>query len=46
VHAWFRLRGLLLTVARRDPVRTAMPRTGFSGADDPAHAAKRPTLAA
>jgi hypothetical protein len=44
VHAWFRLRGLLLAVTRRNPVWTAMPRTGFIGASaEPA--AGRPVLA-
>jgi hypothetical protein len=33
VHAWYRLRGLLAALARRDPVWTAMPRTGFATAD-------------
>jgi hypothetical protein len=33
LHAWFRLRGLLAALTRRTPVWTAMPRTGFSGAD-------------
>jgi cellulose synthase/poly-beta-1,6-N-acetylglucosamine synthase-like glycosyltransferase len=32
VHAWFRLRGLLAALGRRDPVWTAMPRTGFTTA--------------
>ncbi|MBW8765985.1 MAG: glycosyltransferase family 2 protein, partial [Geodermatophilales bacterium] len=32
-HAWFRLRGLLAALARRNPVWTPMPRTGFSGAE-------------
>ncbi|MBM7806876.1 cellulose synthase/poly-beta-1,6-N-acetylglucosamine synthase-like glycosyltransferase [Geodermatophilus bullaregiensis] len=30
LHAWYRLRGLLAALARRDPVWTAMPRTGFT----------------
>jgi cellulose synthase/poly-beta-1,6-N-acetylglucosamine synthase-like glycosyltransferase len=34
VHAWFRLQGLLLAVTRRNPVWTAMPRTGFSAVPD------------
>jgi cellulose synthase/poly-beta-1,6-N-acetylglucosamine synthase-like glycosyltransferase len=32
VHAWYRLRGLLAALARREPVWTAMPRTGFTTA--------------
>ena len=30
LHAWYRLRGLVAALARRDPVWTAMPRTGFT----------------
>jgi cellulose synthase/poly-beta-1,6-N-acetylglucosamine synthase-like glycosyltransferase len=33
VHAWYRLQGLAMAVTRRQPVWTAMPRTGFSGAE-------------
>ncbi len=32
LHAWFRLRGLLAALLRRNPVWTAMPRTGFTSA--------------
>jgi hypothetical protein len=32
VHAWYRLRGLVAALARREPVWTAMPRTGFTTA--------------
>jgi cellulose synthase/poly-beta-1,6-N-acetylglucosamine synthase-like glycosyltransferase len=39
VHAWYRLQGLVMAVTRRRPVWTAMPRTGFTGADDLADAA-------
>ncbi|PRY44388.1 cellulose synthase/poly-beta-1,6-N-acetylglucosamine synthase-like glycosyltransferase [Geodermatophilus tzadiensis] len=38
LHAWFRLRGLLAALTRRDPVWTAMPRTGFTTAVAPAEA--------
>jgi cellulose synthase/poly-beta-1,6-N-acetylglucosamine synthase-like glycosyltransferase len=31
VHAWFRLRGLVLALTRRKPVWTAMPRTDGTG---------------
>ncbi|MGY1805081.1 glycosyltransferase [Blastococcus sp. SYSU D00922] len=31
-HAWFRLRGLVAALLRRNPVWTAMPRTGFTAA--------------
>jgi cellulose synthase/poly-beta-1,6-N-acetylglucosamine synthase-like glycosyltransferase len=35
LHAWFRLRGLVAALARRNPVWTAMPRVGFAvDADD------------
>jgi cellulose synthase/poly-beta-1,6-N-acetylglucosamine synthase-like glycosyltransferase len=34
-HAWFRLRGLLAALTRRNPVWTAMPRVGFA-AEQPA----------
>jgi cellulose synthase/poly-beta-1,6-N-acetylglucosamine synthase-like glycosyltransferase len=44
VHAWYRLQGLLRAVTRRNPVWTAMPRTGFSGASSDV-AADRPALA-
>jgi hypothetical protein len=44
VHAWFRLRGLLLAVSRRNPVWTAMPRTGFGGVSS-GPGADRPVLA-
>ena len=33
VHAWYRLQGLVMAVTRRTPVWTAMPRTGFRGAE-------------
>jgi hypothetical protein len=33
LHAWFRLRGLGAALMRRTPVRTAMPRTGFTEAE-------------
>jgi cellulose synthase/poly-beta-1,6-N-acetylglucosamine synthase-like glycosyltransferase len=40
-HAWFRLRGLVAALLRRNPVWTAMPRTGFtSAAPAPAPAAE------
>ncbi|MCF6745005.1 glycosyltransferase family 2 protein [Blastococcus sp. KM273128] len=31
-HAWFRLRGLVAALTRRDPVWSAMPRVGFADA--------------
>ncbi|MCZ2858570.1 glycosyltransferase family 2 protein [Blastococcus sp. VKM Ac-2987] len=34
-HAWFRLRGLVAALTRRDPVWTAMPRVGFARDDAP-----------
>ena len=38
VHSWYRFRGLVAALARRDPVWTAMPRTGFTTAETPAPA--------
>ena len=44
VHAWYRLQGLLRAVTKRNPVWTAMPRTGFTTVADEAAAAGRPAL--
>jgi cellulose synthase/poly-beta-1,6-N-acetylglucosamine synthase-like glycosyltransferase len=38
-HAWFRLRGLVAALLRRNPVWTAMPRTGFTTAQASAEVA-------
>ncbi|MPQ97827.1 glycosyltransferase [Modestobacter sp. I12A-02628] len=41
VHSWFRLRGLAAALMRREPVWTAMPRTGFTTAEPDALAPSR-----
>jgi cellulose synthase/poly-beta-1,6-N-acetylglucosamine synthase-like glycosyltransferase len=45
VHAWYRLQGLVMAVTRRKPVWTAMPRTGFNGAEDLVRVPDRAALA-